>query len=382
MSRLLKTVVVLALIAFAARAIYMRVVPHGPPPGADMAAMMNAPPPVGVAAAVSREVQLWHEFSGRLSAVDRAEIRPRVSGAIDAVHFIDGAQVAKGDLLFTIDQRPYAAEVNRAQGALASAEAQAKLSRTEAERSERLLKEKAVSQRDFDEKQNALSVAEANLKSAQAALEAAQLNLDYTEIRAPIAGRVGRAEVTEGNLVGQGQPVLTTIVSANPIYADFEMDEATFLEYSKFSGKPENIPVELGLATETGTPHTGHIESFDNALDNASGTIRVRAVFDNEDGALVPGLFARLLVGSAAPVSAVLIDDSAIGTDQNKKFVMVVGKDNKVEYREISPGPMADGLRVVDEGLNAGEKIVVSGLQRARAGMPVKPEMVEMGAAK
>lgn len=347
-------------------------------PGGSMA------PPVSVAAAIERDVQQWNEFSGRLVAVERVEIRPRVSGAITAIHFTEGAIVKKGAPLFTIDPRPYAAEVTRAEGALASAQAQLELGKREFARAQRLVADKTMAQRAYDERQNNLRVAEANLKSARASLEAARLNLDYTRITAPISGRAGRAELTLGNLVeaGPNAPVLTSIVSNAPIYADFEVDEQSFLAYAsaKAAGKGNNekIPVMLALAGEHEATHQGYLQSFDNRLNAATGTIRVRAVFDNPDGSLIDGLYARVRVGAARGGPVVLITDRAVGTDQSKKFVYVVGEDHKVAYREITLGGVAEGLRVVREGLKAGENIVVNGLQRVRPGAEVQPQQVAM----
>lgn len=340
--------------------------------------------PVSVAEVLERDVQQWNEFSGRLVAANQVEIRPRVSGTIEEIHFKSGAMVKKGDLLFTLDQRPYVAEVNRALGVLASAEAQLKLSQSELTRAEQLIKEKIISQSEFDSRTNAFNVNEAVFKSAKAALETAKINLEYTQIRSPIAGKISRAEITKGNLIEAGinTPVLATVISNTPIYADFEIDETTFLQYGHLTQKADNqlrqIPVMMGLATESDTPHQGFIESFDNRLNSASGTIRVRAIFDNADGVLVPGLFARMKLGEAGNQHAVLITDRAIGTDQNKKYVLVVGQDNKVVYREVKLGKMVEGLRVVQEGLKPGEKIVVNGLQRARPGSEIMPEIVPM----
>lgn len=352
----------------------------GGPPGG----MMGMAATVDVAEVAAREVQLWNEFSGRLAAVDAAEIRPRVSGPIVSVNFRNGATVSKGDLLYVIDQEPYKSEVDRLKGLLASAEAQEALARTEFNRTEGLFQSKAISQREFDQRRNDLNVAVAAKKSAAAALEAAQLNLDYTEVRAPISGRAGRAEVTVGNMVqaGPNAPMLTMIASVTPIYADFEMDEATYLRYAKATADERSrIPVRLGLASETETPHDGHIDSFDNRLDPASGTIRVRAIFDNKDGALVPGLFARIRIADAAPSKVLLINDRAVGTDQDKKFVLVVGAGNKAEYRQVKLGPQAEGLRVVEEGLIPGDKVIISGLlPTMRPGMDVIPQLVAMDA--
>jgi multidrug efflux system membrane fusion protein len=338
--------------------------------------------PVSVAQVLEKDVQQWHEFSGRLVATEQVDIRPRVSGTIDAIHFHSGAIVKKGDLLFSIDSRPFAAEMARAQGAYASAEAQVMLSNSEFERAQKLIKDKVISQSEFDMRKNAFKVNQALLKSAKAALETAKINLEYTQIKSPITGKISRPEITIGNLIDAGSPVLATVVSSTPIYADFEMDEQTFLQYAKAYRservKINQIPVMMGLATEDGTPHIGHIESFDNHLNSASGTIRIRAVFNNEDGALVPGFFARVKLGNTAMSRSILITDRAVGTDQNKKFVLVVGDDNKVNYREIKLGTVVQGMRVVLDGLAPGEKIVVNGLQRARPGSEVIPEIVSM----
>lgn len=335
--------------------------PAGGPQGMGMGAAS-----VSVAEVIVRPVQEWHQFSGRLVAVNEAEIRPQVAGRIDAVHFRNGGMVKKGESLFTIDPRPYraAAESARATYAYASADY---------ERAHMLYKEKAVPKRELDEKLSAF-------QQAKAALTRAELDLEYTSVRSPISGKAGRAEVTEGNLVQPGNPVLTSVVSIAPIYADFEVDEATFLRYVQAgAGKgAKPVPVQMGLATEEATPHEGRVESFDNRLNAASGTIRVRAVFDNKDASLVPGLFARIRLGSAEETEAVLITDRAVGTDQNKKFVMVVDAENKAQYREVMLGARVDNLRVVSSGLKPGEKIVVNGLQHARPGAPVTPEMVQM----
>ncbi len=345
-------------------------------------------PPVSVATVVDRKVREWRGYSGRLVAVNQVDVRPRVSGIIDKVHFEDGAMVKAGDVLFTIDPRPFAAEVTRTEGLLASAAAQLVLGRAEIGRSEKLIKEKAIPQHDYDQHRNDYNVAEANVKSAKAALEVARLNLDYANVKAPIAGRVSRAEITTGNLVetGANAPILTTVIASTPIYADFEIDETNFLQYAQAGvtgiDKVSSIPVMMALNGETEPKHQGHIESFDNRLNNNSGTIRVRAVFDNTDGQLVPGLFARVKLGSAAGADSLLITDRAVGTDQNKKFVYVIGEGNKANYREITLGqPTDDGLRIVTSGLKAGDQIVVNGIQRImQPGTPVTPEVVPMDA--
>ncbi|HEU0204286.1 MAG TPA: efflux RND transporter periplasmic adaptor subunit [Burkholderiaceae bacterium] len=358
---------------------------HAPVQAAPQAAAPQAMP-VAVAAALEKSVTEWDEFSGRLEAIERVEIRARVAGYVDSIHFTPGALVKKGDLLFVIDPQPYAAEVARAEATLAAARARVALTQSELARAEVLLQDGAVAQRAFDERRNAHREAQASVQAAESALQIARLNLNYTRIAAPISGRVSRAEVTVGNLVAAGAsgPALTSIVSTSPIYATFEADERTFLKYAANLGKrpgdrgAARIPIHMGLAHDNGHPREGIIEFVDNRIDPQSGTIRVRAVFDNKDGVLTPGLFARLKVGGAGERSAVLVNDRAVGTDQNRKFVFVVGPDQKVAYREVKLGPVVDGLRVVREGLTAGETIVVNGIQRVRPGALVAPNEVRM----
>ena len=295
------------------------------------------------------------------------DIRPLVPGTIVAVHFTDGALVAKGDRLFTIDPRPYQAAAERAAADVTAAQANAQYAEQEAARAERLLAANAIAKRDYDERRNAARETAARLKSAQAALRAAQVDLGYTEIVAPVAGRVSRAELTVGNAVAAGAsaPVLTHLVSVSPIYAAFNVDEQAYLRYLRNQAR-SNIPVQLGLADENGFSRNGQVFSVDNQLDTGSATIRVRARFDNADGALVPGLYARVRMGGASPSPTVLIDDAAIGTDQAKKYVFVVDAGNRVQYREVVLGNVHEGRRIVQSGLSAGERIVVNGLQRVR----------------
>lgn len=362
---ILKKVLVLVVILAIGYFLYGRFIPHGgqmPQGGAA---------PVSVAEVIGRDVQQWHEFSGRLVAVDQVDIRPQVSGTIEKILFKDGQLVKKGDLLIVIDPRPFEA-------VLAAAQATASLAESDLKRGESLMADKAIPQHDYDQRKN-------NAAVARAALATARLNLDYTHIVSPISGKVGRAEITQGNLVetGGSAPVLTTVVANDPIYADFDADEATFLQYAQASATSDKaagqVPVKMGLMNETGTPHAGRIQSFDNRMDNASGTIRMRGIFPNPDGTLVPGLFARINLGSSAEQTAVLISDRAIGTDQDRKFVLVVGKDNKVEHREVKLAGLADGLRMVTDGLKPGEKIIVSGMQRVMMpGQAVTPEDVPM----
>ncbi|WP_374335695.1 efflux RND transporter periplasmic adaptor subunit [Methyloversatilis sp.] len=351
---------------------------------ADPPAAATAPaaPSVEVAEVKTHTIIDWQDYSGRLEAVDRVDVRPLVSGTLTAVHFRDGAHVKKGDPLFTIDPRPYAAEVDRAQAQLAAARTRAAYSATELARGERLAADNAIAKRDLDEKQNAAREADAQVQAAQAALTAAKLDLEYTRIAAPVSGRISRAEVTVGNIVAAGaaSPSLTTLVSVDRLYAAFDVDEQSFLKFvnpSQANGTV-SVPVYLGLADEDGYSRRGSISSVDNRLDTSSGTIRVRAVFDNADRRLLPGLYARVRLGGGSPREALLIDERAIGTDQDKRFVLVVDHDNRTLYREVRLGARQNGLRVIESGLSAGERIVVSGLQRARPGDTVAPKDVPM----
>ena len=346
-----------------------------------------APPPqVTVAPAISRNVTEFDEFSGRFEAVERVEIRPRVSGYIASVNFSEGSEVRKGELLFVIDPRPYAAERDKARAQLAQARSQLTLAKSERERATKLLGQHAISQEDYDTRTAGSEQAQANLEAAQAALDTAQLNLSFTRVTAPISGRISRALITSGNFVTNGQTELTTLVSLDPIYVSFDGDERVYLKYTKLaregsrdSSRDARNPVLVGLADESGYPHQGVMVFVDNALDPATGTIRGRALLDNHDRAFTPGLFARVKLMGNGQHSAVLINDSAVGTDQTVRYVLVVGAGNKVEYRSVQLGPVIDGLRVVRSGLTAGEAIVVNGLQRVRPGAEVVPQRVAMG---
>jgi membrane fusion protein, multidrug efflux system len=340
--------------------------------------------PVSVATVAESDVAIWQEFSGRLEAIERVDIRSRVAGAVQSVHFREGAMVKKGDLLITIDPAPFAAEVDRAEAQVVAAQARVSYTKSEHQRARRLWEDSAIAQRELDERINAYREAEANLRGAQAALQSARLNLGYTQVRAPVSGRVGKLEVTVGNLVasGPGAPVLTTLVSISPIYASFEADEQIVLkalkEVAGSRADLKRIPVQMGTAATADTPYEGRLQLVDNQVDARTGTVRVRAVFDNQDGTLLPGQFARLRMGNANASAALLISERAVGTDQSKKYVMVVGDDNKAQYREVTLGASVDGLRIVTSGLQAGERIVVNGLQRVRPGALVAPQPVEM----
>lgn len=352
----------------------------------------SAPPapqatPVSVATVVQSDVETWDEFSGRLEAVDRVDVRSRVAGAVQSVHFVEGALVRRGDLLVTIDPAPYLADVDRAQAQVVAAQARVTYAVSGHERAQRLWEENAIAQRELDERVNARREAEANLRAAQAALQSARLSLDYTQVRAPVAGRVGRLEVTAGNLVaaGPGAPVLTTLVSVSPIYASFDADEQIVAQALKdlaggdgARSRLQRIPVEMSTAVNEEATFKGRLQLVDNQVNAKSGTVRVRAVFDNTDGSLMPGQFAKLRMGRAQTTSALLVTERAVGTDQSKKFVMVVGADNKATYREVALGPAVNGLRVVSSGLNPGERIVVNGLQRIRPGSLVAPQPMTM----
>jgi multidrug efflux system membrane fusion protein len=344
-------------------------------------------PPVSVAVVTETDITAWDEFSGRLEAVERVELRSRVAGAVQAVHFREGALVARGDLLITIDPAPYAAEMERAEAQVAAAQARRAQAQSEFARAQRLWDDRAIAQRELEERGNAEREAGANLRAAQAQLQSARLNLGYTQVRAPVSGRIGKLEVTQGNLVaaGPGAPVLTTLVSVSPIYASFEADEQVILRALKdlpggASARAliERIPVEMGTTAMSDTPYRGRLQLIDNQVDARSGTIRLRAAFDNQDGALLPGQFARVRMGQPRARRAVLVSERAVGTDQAKKYVLVVGADNKTEYREVTLGAPAAGLRVVQSGLKAGERIVVNGLQHVRPGVMVQPQLVAM----
>lgn len=357
---------------------------HGHDGGAIGSAVAAAATPaidVDVATVVSQSITEWQSYSGRLEAIDKVDVRPQVSGKIVAVHFRDGALVRKGDPLFSIDPLPYAAEVERASAQVAAAEARAGYASADAARADRLLDGNAIARRDFDEKHNAAREASANLKAARAALTAAKINLGYTEITAPVAGRVSRAELTVGNFVAAGTsaPSLTSLVSLSPIYASFDVDGQTYLRSLRKNASAP-VPVSLGLADEDGYSRLGTVVSVDNQLDTRSGTIRVRAKFDNADKSMVPGLYARIKVGGDQPHTAIMVNDAAVGTDQAKKFVLVLDKESRVQYREIELGSLHEGLRVVTSGLKANERVVVNGMQRVRPNDPVRARLVGMTA--
>jgi len=333
--------------------------------------------PVPVQVVQQQEVTTWDEFSGRLEAVERVDVRSRVAGAVKSVHFVEGALVKRDDLLITIDPDPYAAEVERAQAQVVAAQARLTYTKSEHERARRLWDESAIARRELDERINAEQEADAAVRAAQAALTSAKLNLSYTRVRAPVSGRVGRLEVTAGNLVsaGPGAPVLTTLVSVNPIYASFDADEHVVLRALKEGQK--DIAVEAETVTNGGRKLRGRLQLIDNQVNTRSGTVRVRAVFDNRDGSLIAGQYVKLRMGRAKPEPALLVSERAIGTDQDKRFVFVVGPDDKAIWRQVTLGGTVNGQRIVTAGLESGERIVVNGLQRVRPGAQLAPQSVE-----
>jgi multidrug efflux system membrane fusion protein len=330
--------------------------------------------PVPVVVVEQIEVKTWDEFSGRLEAVERVDVRSRVAGAVKSVHFTEGALVRKDELLISIDPDPYAAEVERAQAQVVAAQARVTYTRSERERAQRLWDESAIARRELDERINAAQEADANLRAAQAALTSAKLNLSYTQVRAPVAGRVGKLEVTVGNLVpaGPGAPVLTTLVSVNPIYASFDADEHVVLRALQEGTR--GVAVEAETVTNGGRKLQGRLQLIDNQVNTRSGTVRVRAVFDNKDGSLIAGQFVKLRMGRAKAEPAILVSERAIGTDQDKRFVFVVGPDDKAIWRQVQLGGTANGQRIVTSGLEPGERIVVNGLQRVRPGAVLAPQ--------
>jgi RND family efflux transporter MFP subunit len=333
------------------------------------------PAEVTVAPAIGKQVADWDEFSGHFEPVDAVEIRPRVSGFVQRVAFTEGAIVRRGDPLFYIDARPYQAEVDRAAADLERAKTRAQLAQAEHERAQRLVATQAISREELDARSSGKAEGDAAVRAAAAALETAQLNLEWTIVRAPISGRVSRAAVTPGNLVQAGPPsatLLTTIVSLDPIYVYFDSDEQAYLKYvSAMRGRSAELPVYVGLTSESGFPHKGKLDFVDNRLDPGAGTIRVRAVVPNPTQLFVPGLFARVRLEGKEQHAATLIQDQAVGTDQDRKFVLVLKPDSSVEYRPVTLGRLVDGLRVIATGLEPGEDVVINGLLRVRPGMKV-----------
>lgn len=323
-------------------------------------------------------IQLWKNFSGHVVAVNHADIKPQASGRIAEIKFIDGQYVEKGDVLIVIDPRPYEARLSQAKASLEAAETQAALAEKEYQRAVNLIKTEAISQSLLDERLNNRKATKAAVEGAKAAVESASIDLDYAHVKAPISGKVSRAEITEGNLVqaGQNAPLLTSIVSDEQVYVDFEVDERTYISsvQVKKNTSVNDIPVRLKLLN-TDLEFEGIVHSFDNRIDQASGTIRARAIFNNQNGALLPGMSVSVLMGEAGSDKKILVSERAIGTDQDRKFVYVVNGDSTAKYREVKIGESVNGQRVILAGLEPGEKVITEGLVRIRPGMPVSPKL-------
>ena len=354
---------------------------HGAAKSRPAAAAAPTATPVTVSTLSPRLVHPFADFSGRIDAVDYAEIRPQVSGRITEIRFHDGQRVNAGDVLFVIDPRPYEAAVTKAEADLATAVNNAKFAKAERDRGSQLVKTSALSQEIYDQRVNADAVAEAAVKSATAALTAAQINVDYAYVKAPISGRISRAEITLGNLVGSPTtppPLLASIVSDNGVYADFDVDERTYLNsvrsYGQTQDRQQTVPVELAIKGDDAHVYHGHIESFDNRIDPGSGTIRARARFDNSDGTLIPGMFVSVRMGEGTLDQALVVPESAVGNDQSKRFVYVVSNGDKAEYRAVQLGPQVDGNRVVKVGLKAGDRVILDHLQHLAPGALVQPQ--------
>lgn len=350
------------------------------------------PPQVKVVQPVVREITEWDEYTARLDAVESVEVRPRVSGYLQSIHFQDGSMVKKGDLLFLIDPRPYDAALHRTQADAELAKSRLDLARRNFDRATHLLASHAISQEESDIRQSTMRQAEAAVAEAQAAVDAAKLDVEFTQIRAAVAGRVGRKLVTEGNLINGGLgtqgTLLTTIVSLDPIYAYFEADEASVLKYNRLarsgqrpSSREYKNPVRVALADEKGFPHPGVMDFVDNQVDRGTGTVVGRALLPNPDLSLLPGLFARLQLPGSGQYQATLLPDESIQSDQAQKFVFVVDGEGKAQYRAVKVGPLVDGLRVVREGLAPEDRVVVSGLQRVKPGVTVDAQPATIPAA-
>lgn len=365
---ILRIIIVLA-VAFIAWRIFFSAPPQQ--------GMPEGPTPASVASVISRNITIWTEFSGRLEPVDIAEVRARVSGTIERIYFRDGANVRRGDPLFQIDPRPYQAALAQAEGQLVGAKAELATARIESARATKLMRANAIARTLYDERVARAKTAEGTLRTAEGAVQAARLNLQYTLVRSPINGKASRPEITVGNLV-DSTPILTTVVSQSPLYLSFEADEASYLSFIRGTDKKASILVEMGLADEKDTPYKGKILSFDNRLDPTSGTIRGRAVFDNSDGQLLPGLFARARIGTPDEKRSILVNDAAINTDQSKRYVYALNAENKAEYRQVELGGLEDGLRIITSGLEENDRIVVNGLAKIRPGAEIKPIEADM----
>jgi len=337
------------------------------------------PTPVSVAPVITEDLARWERFSGRIEAVERIEIRPRVGGYLRGVHFEEGGMVEAGDLLFTIDDREYQAALTTSEADVARARSRLDLAELELQRSEELVEANAVSQGELDNRLGERDQARADLAAAQARVDQAELNMEFAQVTAPIAGRMGAARVKPGNLLEANATLLSTLVSMDPIYVSFDANERAFLNLRTNKDSGRKVPIELGLLNETGFPHRGELDFIDNAVDSSSGTIQLRARMANPDGQFMPGLFARIRIPISAAAPRLLVNDQAVLTDQDRKFVYVVGEGNVAERREVMLGEQIDGLRAIESGLNGDERIVVVGMKRIfSAGAPIEPNEVSM----
>ncbi|MGY0556964.1 MULTISPECIES: efflux RND transporter periplasmic adaptor subunit [unclassified Lysobacter] len=341
-------------------------------------------PAVSVAQVIEKPVQQWDEFTGRIEAVKSVELRPRVSGYVERVAFDEGEEVAKGDLLFVIDPRPYKAALAQAQANLERARSESGLARAQSKRAQTLVEAKAISREEAEARKAGAAQGNAAVRAAEAAVATARLDLQFTEVRSPIDGRAGRALITAGNLAQADATVLTSVVSLDPVHVYFEGDEQTYLNYRELTRNGDRAdssnPVRVGLANETGFPHEGTVDFVNNQVDPATGTIRLRAVLPNPEHVFTPGLFARVQLAGGNKSEALLIDDKAVMTDQTRKYVYVLGEDNKAVRKDVQLGDKAEGLRVVTAGLTAEDKVIVHGVQKVFfPGMQVDPETIAMG---
>ncbi|CAI1935652.1 Acriflavine resistance protein A precursor [Serratia quinivorans] len=354
--------------------------------GCDNSVAHNAvppPPAVSTADVVIKPISQWDAFNGRIEAVQSVQLRPRVSGYIDKVNYTEGDEVKKGQVLFTIDDRTYRAAREQAQAELVRARNQAALARSESGRTEKLIGSQAISTEVWEQRRSSAAQAQSNVLAAQAQFDLAQLNLDFTRVIAPIDGRASRAMITAGNLVttGDSASVLTTLVSLDKVYVYFDVDEATFLRYQNDGRRTTKLPVKVGLVGEDGYPHQGIVDFTDNQLNAGTGTIRMRALLENAERRFTPGLFARVQMPGSAEFNAMLINDKSVMTDQDRKFVYIVDKDGKAQRRDIEVGRVAGGLRIVQKGLSAGDRVIVDGMQKVfMPGMPVAAKNVAINA--
>lgn len=356
--------------------------------GEEGQAFQMPPQPVNVATVVARDIAEWDEFSGRIEAIDHVEIRPRVSGYLKAVHFEEGSEVAQGDLLFTIDDREYRAAAASARAQVVRAQTRLDVAKQELARSETLLTAKAASVEEVEQRRGEVRQAEADVAAMRAAQTQADLNVEFTRIEAPIDGRVGAAMIRPGNLLAAGQSLLTTLVSIDPVYVQFSGDERMYLKYQDLareglrpSSRDARNPVRVGLSNEEGFPHEGEMVFVDNAIDPATGSIQARALLENDDRVFTPGLFARVQLIGSATHPALLIHDQAVLTDQDRKYVFVVGEGDTALRKDVQLGGKVDGLRIVESGLEPTDRVVVNGMKKIFfPGAPLQPIDVPMDA--